>query len=95
MSNDLFRYTNFPDEPAEFESAEQERDALQKQVGVLVKNVAHLLKQIGEPALCSGCGVRIWFVRHLNGKRVPYTSSGLNHFADCPEAQKFRKVRTT
>jgi hypothetical protein len=57
----------------------------------LQKNIAHLLKQIGEPALCSGCGASVWFVRHLNGKRVPYTAAGLNHFADCPAANLFRK----
>lgn len=46
---------------------------------------------LGDPARCKGCGATIWYIRHANGKHVPYTRDGLNHFADCPKAQRFRK----
>ncbi len=62
-----------------------------EQADALQTNLAHLLKQIGEPALCKACGAEIWFVVNRNGKRAPYTKAGLNHFADCPAAEKFRK----
>ncbi len=50
-----------------------------------------LLDLIGEPAICRGCSAPIYFVRHRNGKNVPYTSAGLNHFIDCPMAGDFAR----
>ena len=59
----------------------------------LSENILRLLNQVGDSGICTGptCGARIWWVRHLNGKRVPYTHEALNHFVDCPDAQQFRK----
>lgn len=54
------------------------------------KNVLRLLKQVGDESKCKGCGATIYWVRHKNGKKAPYTVEGLNHFADCPKAQSFR-----
>jgi hypothetical protein len=53
-----------------------------------------LLKNVGDRAVCSGCGAEIYWVHHKNGKRAPYTPAGLNHFVDCPKAAQFqtRKV---
>lgn len=51
-----------------------------------------LLKNVGDPAHCKGCGADIYWVIHRNGKKVPYTPAGLNHFVDCPAAQRFRKA---
>ena len=53
--------------------------------------VKMLLKQIGTEGKCRGCQADIFWVVHKNGKNVPYTPEGLNHFADCPEAGKFRR----
>lgn len=57
----------------------------------LRENIGTLLHQIGEKGNCRGCGREIWWVRHKNGKKAPYTSEGLNHFADCPVGDRFKK----
>jgi len=67
------------------------RDALQ----AMVRNTSSLLKQIGNPGRCSGCNAAIWWVTHRNGKPVPYTGVGLNHFADCPARSRFKKEKVT
>lgn len=60
-------------------------------VVALGNNIISLLNQVGDPGVCKGCGKTIWWVKHLNGKKAPYTEKGLNHFADCPQANKFKK----
>jgi hypothetical protein len=40
---------------------------------------------------CKACGELLWFVRHKNGKQAPYTVDGINHFANCPEAARFKR----
>jgi len=50
-----------------------------------------LLERCFQPDTCRGCQAPIFWVLHRNGKRVPYTPAGLNHFIDCPEAAKFKK----
>lgn len=50
-----------------------------------------LLRNAGDKGTCAGCGAEIYWMRHKNGKRVPYTPRGLNHFIDCPKAGQFRK----
>jgi hypothetical protein len=50
-----------------------------------------LLGLIGKQVACGGCGASMYFVVHNNGKRVPYTEAGLNHFIDCPERDRFAK----
>lgn len=51
----------------------------------------YLLIAIGKPGVCRGCGATIMWVTHANGKQVPYTMQGLNHFIDCPKADNFRR----
>lgn len=53
-----------------------------------------LIDLIGNQSTCRACERVIFFVRHRNGKEVPYTSSGLNHFIDCPAAQQFKKAKS-
>jgi hypothetical protein len=56
------------------------------------QNAQVLLKQIaGEPTHCKACNARIWFIRHRNGKMVPYTEQLLNHFIDCKYAVTFKR----
>jgi hypothetical protein len=58
----------------------------------IVEQFQHLLKIIGDEGKCRGCGVPIWWiVNPKTGKKLPITHEGLNHFADCPVANKFRK----
>jgi hypothetical protein len=40
---------------------------------------------------CQACGVKLYFVRHANGKLAPYTADGVNHFATCPDRDRFKK----
>ncbi len=54
-------------------------------------NIQNLLNQVGDPGKCRGCGKRIFWVIHRNDKKVPYTETGLNHFADCPAAKNFKR----
>ncbi len=49
-----------------------------------------LLAQISDQGLCRGCQARIFWVTHNNGKKVPYTSAGLNHFVNCPAREQFK-----
>ncbi len=53
--------------------------------------IIRLLDQIADKGTCTGCGATVYWVRHKNGKRVPYTTAGLNHFVDCKKADQFRK----
>jgi len=55
-----------------------------------------LLKHVGAPALCKGCGAQILFVRHTasSGKLTPYDPDGLNHFGTCPKAAQFKRPKT-
>lgn len=50
-----------------------------------------LLGLIGDKAVCSGCNAQIYWVKHRNGKRAPYTPAGMNHFLDCKEAARFKR----
>lgn len=50
-----------------------------------------LLDRIGDPTNCRACNEPIYFVRHTNGKAVPYTHAGLNHFIDCPQREQFAR----
>lgn len=59
----------------------------------LLRRITLLLSLVGDQSICKGCGAGIWWVQHRNGKRAPYTSEGLNHFIDCPQAQRFKKAR--
>jgi hypothetical protein len=50
--------------------------------------IADLLTLTAEPGRCRHCGMDIFWVRHLNGKAVPYTLYGLNHFIDCTKVPR-------
>lgn len=39
---------------------------------------------------CRACGAMLYFLRTKNGKQAPYTATGLNHFADCPQRAQFK-----
>jgi hypothetical protein len=56
----------------------------------LKNNVRRLLDQVGDKGKCRGCDAEIWWVKLRSGKVGPYTAEGLNHFADCPKADRFR-----
>lgn len=54
--------------------------------------LANLIRLCGEPGFCRGCNSRVFWFRHKeSGKLTPYTTSGLNHFIDCPKAKDFKK----
>jgi len=55
------------------------------------KRLQALIKQIGSPGTCRGCGASIYWVKHHTGRTAPYSPMGLNHFAECPNAKAFRK----
>jgi hypothetical protein len=52
--------------------------------------LAALVHHVGTPGECRGCREAIVWIPHRNGKRVPYNPDGINHFATCPEALKFK-----
>ncbi len=52
-----------------------------------------VLELTGDKGSCAGCGAIIYWIRHNNGKAVPYTEAGLNHFIDCPKRDQFRKSK--
>ena len=43
-----------------------------------------LLYGIADESRCDGCNERIFWLKHKNGKKAPYTIAGLNHFLDRP-----------
>ena len=57
----------------------------------LLDNIERLFKNIADPGICRGCGAAIFWVTHKNGRKTPYTASGLNHFIDCPKAKEFKR----
>ena len=54
------------------------------------KAMVTLLKNVGDPGTCRGCGASIFWVTHRNGKKTPYTPAGLNHFLDCEKGKDFK-----
>lgn len=64
--------------------------SLQECVAAQAEAMRNLLTRCaGQPIPCAGCGAPLYFVRHANGARTPYTAAGLNHFIDCPKAKNF------
>jgi hypothetical protein len=53
--------------------------------------IQRLLDQVGDLGTCKACGAKIWWIKTRRGKRAPYTAEGINHFADCPQAEEFRR----
>lgn len=60
---------------------------------VALDTLRRLLNAVGGQKRCKGCGAAIWFVGTVSGSRPPYNAVGLNHFADCPNASRFRGAR--
>jgi hypothetical protein len=60
-------------------------------IGNLQGTIEGLLRNIGDLTNCTGCGDPIYWVRHKNGKRTPYTRAGLNHFVDCVARDRFKE----
>ncbi len=67
-----------------------------KNVLRLRDNIERLYKTLGaQSGSCKACDAPIWWVTTKNGKSAPFTAEGLNHFADCPKAEQFRKKKKT
>jgi hypothetical protein len=66
-------------------------DTIESCIHAQAEAMKRLIDLIGDPGICRGCGCRIYWVEHRNGKKVPYTSFGLNHFINCPEAARFKR----
>ena len=58
-----------------------------------VENLYKILGMIGDVGVCKGCGQNIiWIKNPKSGKLMPIsTANGVNHFADCPKADQFKK----
>jgi len=57
-------------------------------------NLQALMKHVGRPDLCKGCGAQIIFIRHLDsGRFTPYELDGTNHFINCPDAPQFKRKK--
>ncbi len=66
----------------------RQRDA---EIERLYKNITGLMKAIGNPGSCQGCGSFIWWVKTKNDKNMPVTRDGLIHFANCPLGDQFSR----
>jgi hypothetical protein len=73
-----------------------EIDQLQDCIAAQKVAVRMLLSHVGKKASCDGpdCGKTIYWIRHSNGKLVPYTEAGLNHFVDCVDRVRFQRARS-
>lgn len=57
-------------------------------------NIEKLAEHLGwDESSCKSCKRRIWWTKNKNGKAVPISLDGLNHFADCPSANQHRSKR--
>jgi hypothetical protein len=64
-------------------------------VGELADRMLRLLKATAETVRpCRECGEVLYFVRGRTGRLLPMTETGLNHFADCPAAERFCRERS-
>jgi hypothetical protein len=73
---------NYPSEPF--------RDCLYHMRTRIARTMLHIA---GQPVPCDACNAPIYFVVHANGKRTPYTVTGLSHFIDCPASADFKGGR--
>jgi hypothetical protein len=64
-----------------------ERDCVEVQREVM----ARLMKNISDPGECRACRAPICWVKMPGKAPHPYSMTGLSHFADCPNAEQFRK----
>ena len=61
----------------------------------LKPNIVRLLNMLGDASHCRACGRPIWWVLTKNGRKMPVTDECISHFADCPNANEFRKIGST
>lgn len=56
------------------------------------RSFQELYRHLGfDQSQCRGCRRTIFWATHANGKRVPYTVDGVNHFVDCKQRGMFKK----
>jgi hypothetical protein len=81
---------------ARLQDANRELEALKGELNRLRLNIRRLLDQVGDSRPCKGvqCKATIWYVRLKGGRVAPYTIEALNHFADCPDAEGFRRGKS-
>ena len=54
--------------------------------------IENRIRKLGtEIVKCSKCGQEIFWIRTKSGKAAPITLKLISHFADCPNANDFRK----
>jgi len=58
---------------------------------IIAEHVKPLLTSVGDETTCKGCGAKIYFIKHKNGKKAPYSVIGQSHFIDCSQAKQFKK----
>ncbi len=75
------------DTPRESAQPKSEVDDLKNRIRLLLEACAE------RKQACFACGAPMYFVRMTkSGKLNPYTVSGVSHFADCPDAELFRRA---
>lgn len=79
---DMFEGTASPETIAKMA---QERITLRTNVETILRNTAEEIRP------CKACETLLFFVKHRNGNRAPYTADGTNHFTNCPQAEAFKK----
>lgn len=56
-----------------------------------MKVMSDLLKVIGNPGQCRGCGAIIFWAHTKLNKPTPLNPDGTTHWATCPKERMFRK----
>jgi hypothetical protein len=57
----------------------------------LLRNIDDLLTKIAvEIRPCKACNTKMYMVQ-VKGRRIPYTAEAVDHFTDCPNAQRFAR----
>lgn len=65
---------------------EQNQDAWYEHIDALCRRLA---VHVGS---CDGCGVTpLYTIRSRHGKFMKFTKRGISHFADCPQAERFKQ----
>lgn len=67
----------------------------------LKTTIRNILTRVADrpPIPCEGkarggtCDVVVYMIRHANGAWTPYTETGVNHFANCPDRELFRRPK--
>lgn len=79
----------FQNAQGEFEISDA--DTLAEHASSLRTHIGEILSRFGRRKVCK-CGANIYMMKHLkSGTYAPYTEYGLNHFADCPLKERFKK----